>query len=230
MNKTLLTSLAMILVVMLGACATAPGSSTSSQPARLKIETPELHPEEVAIYDLLSKIVLQNNPSRVDVESVDGEFVTTSVATSTVVVEDYTTIDFLHRDEYDPYIERRLGSLIAEGFVELNSEDLYSSFVENNRSDYRISGLDASTVTMMSEFEMGEYEGPEGYWAALYDAVPEATGKLTFSRVGLSADESIALVSVTQHFNTWTGRATFLLLEKTDGEWQVTRVYDYIFI
>lgn len=228
MNKTLLTSLAMILVVMLGACATAPGSSTQSRPARPIVDTPELHPEEIAIYDLLSKIVLQNNPIRVDVESVDGEFVRTDIPTSMIVVEEYTTIEFMGSSEYDPYMERRLASLLEDGFVELGDSDTFSAFVENNRADYRITGLDPTVVTMSSAIELGEYDGPAGYWAAFYDAVPEAAGRLTFSRVGLSGDETIALVSITQRFSGFSGRGTFLLLQKVDEEWQVIRVQDYV--
>ena len=67
-----------------------------------------------------------------------------------IVVDEYTTIEFMGSSEYDSYMESRLTLLLEDGFVELGNSDIFSVFVENNRADYRI------------------------------DAVPEAAGKLTF--------------------------------------------------
>jgi hypothetical protein len=81
------------------------------------------------------------------------------------------------------------------------------------------------TLLSASKFRAFFRERYNGGWDVFYRKFPDAEGFKTLSRVGFNRDKTKALVYVVSAYTTIDTFTTFVLLQKTRGEWR--RVQDY---
>jgi hypothetical protein len=168
--------------------------------------------EEYAIYSIVIGDMFAGSKVTFDTQS----------RIKVLVIKDHTVNDVLafvvERDDWK-YVKQRFPSL---------SQDALSDFVAKNKSAHQLKDafkIDLNhTLVKKDEFDQ-IFKGGVNGWEEFYKRFPDSGGYIGISRAGLNPAMSQALIYVEHGCGGLCGTGHYLLLEKSDGIWKVTRKF-----
>ncbi len=200
MNKFLISPVMVLL------SAAPPFSNGVASPTRL-------HPfdsEEYAVYAAVISKLFAGNKVTFDTQSPVNLLVIKNRT-----VNDHPLMENLN--DHWRYVAERLSPI---------SQDTIDAYKAQNKEPVQLEDAFKLPIghVLVDEKELEQFRRGRG-WEEFYQKYPESGGFLSFSRVGFNPERSQALV----YFEHWCGglcgSGMYLLLEKGEGGWKVTKVH-----
>jgi hypothetical protein len=178
--------------------------------------------EDIQIYNYIRDIILHNSPFRVEVEmGTDGNYVQKKIPTSTIVIDENTTINLNKYKTYDDNTQSDKAFIVSKKGESYN--EAIDDFIQNNKKVYDITSYINADKTFISyktiENQVNDPTDTLHYWNRFYIASPNSCGCLALSRIGYNNNHSIAVIQVSFMWGGMSGYVDYVFFEKQNSKW-----------
>jgi hypothetical protein len=151
-------------------------------------------------------------------------------STKTIVICDSTNFDYFFRgsDIYTNGIDSLYLKIIINGFGLSDSNYIYHDYLAKNKNKYKLFddmfSLDIN-LSFISKRQFEDiFEGDlAGGWQEFYDKFPNSTGFVELTRIGFNERKDKVIVYVENYCGGLCGDGNYLLLEKINSKWKITK-------